>query len=376
MPAIPLPFVVALLLGILLIRVLVENRALFSSVTLFVGACILLMITVGLRWSVDLPWIRFLQPVIAAFLPPVAWLCFSRLRQPSPVHVWPHMLFPAVVLTLSALWHRWHSPIDLILAALYFGYGAAFLRFLFAGSDCFESVRLADDDGARRAVSIVGGLLLFSGAIDLLIAGDFDFYHGSHAASIVAVANALTLPILSYAIVVIGRSVPDNESSETEPSDTVTLNKQHETYSPDKADIFPGTEQDRRILAMIDAAMHSRKLYRDPDLTLNRLSRRLSIPTRQISTAVNRILGRNVSQVVNEYRIQEAMRLLKETGLPITDVMFESGFQTKSNFNREFTRVAGMAPSDYRRSGAAHTDMPAILRPDRNGLGQEAGHKE
>ncbi len=71
MPAIPLPFVVALLLGILLIGVLVENRACFGPVPIFISACILLMITVGLRWTVDLPWIRFIQPVIAALLPPV-----------------------------------------------------------------------------------------------------------------------------------------------------------------------------------------------------------------------------------------------------------------------------------------------------------------
>ena len=107
---------------------------------------------------------------------------------------------------------------------------------------------------------------------------------------------------------------------------------------------------------MVDTVMRSTKLYRDPDLTLNRLSRRLGIPSRRISIAINRTLGRNVPQVVNEYRVGEAVRLLIETDLSITTVMFECGFQTKSNFNREFTRVTGTTPSDYRRSGELHAD--------------------
>ena len=46
--------------------------------------------------------------------------------------------------------------------------------------------------------------------------------------------------------------------------------------------------------------------------------------------------------------IAEACRLLAETEEPITTVMFKAGFQTKSNFNREFRRVAGTSPSEWR----------------------------
>lgn len=57
---------------------------------------------------------------------------------------------------------------------------------------------------------------------------------------------------------------------------------------------------------------------------------------------------------MNEYRIAEAQQLLKDSAMPVTSVMFESGFQIKSNFNREFLRVTGMSPSEYRRA-----NMPA-----------------
>lgn len=349
MPAIPLPFVVALLLTILLIRVVLQDRRLIRPVTVFIGACILLVVVVGLRWTIDARWVRFLQPIMAALLPPIAWLCFARLQQPPERRSWPHVLAPVAILVLSALWQRWQAPIDLMLALLYFGYGAALVRNGRAGPDCFGSVRLSDAAGARLAVSSVGGLLICSGIIDLLISVDFSSHRGSHASAIVAAGNLLILPFIAYAIAVIGRSVPEDEARD--PSGPTRA--EGSGHRPDEAALASATEEDARIMAMVETAMRQKKLYRDPDLTLNRLARRLGVPSRSISTAINRTLGRNVPQLVNEYRVREAMRLLDETDLPVTSAMFECGFQTKSNFNREFARVAGTTPSEYRRSGGA-----------------------
>lgn len=349
MPAIPLPFVVALLLAILFVRVVLQDRTLIRPATVFIGACILLVVMVGLRWTIDARWVRFLQPVMAGLLPPIAWLCFARLQQPPARRSWPHLLVPVAILVLSALWQRWQAPIDLMLALLYFGYGAALVRNGQAGPDRFDSVRLSDAAGAGRAVSSVGALLICSGIVDLLIAVDSGSDQGSHAGTIVAVGNLLILPFIAYAIAVIGRSVPEDEtrdrSGTSQPDDP--------EHAPGEAASPAATEEDADIMAMVETAMRQKKLYRDPDLTLNRLARRLGIPSRSISIAINRTLGRNVPQLVNEYRVREAMRLLDETDLPVTAAMFECGFQTKSNFNREFARVAGTTPSGYRRSGGA-----------------------
>ncbi|QRY65704.1 hypothetical protein JVX98_00975 (plasmid) [Ensifer sp. PDNC004] len=119
-PSIPLPFVVALLLTILLMRALFQRGRILRPATVFIAACIFLVVTVGLRWTADLQWVRFLQPVVAALLPPIAWFCFSELRGSHRQRYWPHLLAPAAILILSALWQYWQSPIDLILALLYF----------------------------------------------------------------------------------------------------------------------------------------------------------------------------------------------------------------------------------------------------------------
>jgi AraC-like DNA-binding protein len=45
--------------------------------------------------------------------------------------------------------------------------------------------------------------------------------------------------------------------------------------------------------------------------------------------------------------------MLVETGAPVTRILFDAGFQTKSNFNREFLRITGMSPSAWRKQAAS-----------------------
>lgn len=239
------------------------------------------------------------------------------------------------MLALSLLWPWLPLPIDLVLALLYFGYGGILLRRAMAGPDAMSASRLGDVVGAGRAVGVAGLFLILSGAVDLSVAVDFLIGRGGHAATIVGAANLVVLPLIAWAVAVIGSSMPEPESVDQAPGP--------ETIPCD-------TVEDAQILTRFQGAMQDLALYRDPDLTLERLARRLVIPARQISGAINRGLGLNVSQAVNEYRVREAMRLLGETDQPVTSVMFDSGFQTKSNFNREFLRVAGMSPSAWRAS--------------------------
>lgn len=86
--------------------------------------------------------------------------------------------------------------------------------------------------------------------------------------------------------------------------------------------------------------------YLDPNLTLAHLARKLRVPAKALSATINRATGENVSRLVNAERIRHAQSLLLR-GESVTEAMLASGFNTKSNFNREFLRVAGHSPSDW-----------------------------
>ncbi len=62
---------------------------------------------------------------------------------------------------------------------------------------------------------------------------------------------------------------------------------------------------------------------------------------------INRRTGENVSRFINNCRIAHACERL-QTGENVTSAMLASGFNTKSNFNREFIRVTGKVPSAWK----------------------------
>ncbi len=51
---------------------------------------------------------------------------------------------------------------------------------------------------------------------------------------------------------------------------------------------------------------------------------------------------------VNEIRIGFARKLLIEGQMSITEICYECGFRNASNFNRQFRKLNGMAPTEYR----------------------------
>ena len=92
-----------------------------------------------------------------------------------------------------------------------------------------------------------------------------------------------------------------------------------------------------------------------------RLAVRLGEPYYLLSRAVNERAGMSVSDLVNEYRLERATRLLlEEPDEGILDIALEAGFQAKSTFNDVFRKRMGMSPSEYRlRGGATPGAAPA-----------------
>ncbi len=333
---IPLPFVVALLLIVMFIVFLRSgdgvrtNRAFLASIAL----CAVQSILVGLRWGYGISEIRYVLPILAACLPPLVYIAFrgligagaeSRRTMLASLLVSP-LLIVVLEFTLPA-------AIDLALIVLFVGHAVALLLLGRKGPDGLDEAQFANVGSAHRALIIAAIALCVSALFDLLVFFDFQWARGENVAALVSNANLFGLLLIGLMAALAGKSKAPQATAEP------------------VSDLSPSaepSEQDRDIVARIDRLMEAHALYRDENLNLSRLARRLGLPSRQISGAINRLLGINVSQYVNQLRIREACRLLEETQQSVTAVMFSSGFQTKSNFNREFRRVTGMSPVDWR----------------------------
>jgi AraC-like DNA-binding protein len=55
-------------------------------------------------------------------------------------------------------------------------------------------------------------------------------------------------------------------------------------------------------------------------------------------------------ELVNDFRINKACKLLHESDLKVVEICFEVGFSNLSNFNRQFRNLLKISPTEYRKS--------------------------
>ena len=103
-----------------------------------------------------------------------------------------------------------------------------------------------------------------------------------------------------------------------------------------------------KLLALMD----EEQPWLEPELTLTELAKRLRITPGLLSKVINSGCGQNFNDFVNAYRVREAQRLLADPRFAhysLVGVALESGFNSRSTFNRVFKRMVGQAPSELTR---------------------------
>jgi len=97
--------------------------------------------------------------------------------------------------------------------------------------------------------------------------------------------------------------------------------------------------------------MKIKKPFINFDLTLVKLAKMMGISRTHLSFIINVYSNQNFYDFINRFRIEEAKKLIFENynkKLPILDIAYLSGFNTKSTFNRAFKRFTEMTPKKYK----------------------------
>ena len=105
----------------------------------------------------------------------------------------------------------------------------------------------------------------------------------------------------------------------------------------------------RDLAKQVSEVVKIEKLYLDHRLSLDNVADKLEVSRYYVSHAVNKYLGKTFHTLVNELRIEEAIRLMKEPGVKkIQDLYRTVGFTDRSNFVRVCRRITGFSPSELR----------------------------
>jgi AraC-like DNA-binding protein len=89
------------------------------------------------------------------------------------------------------------------------------------------------------------------------------------------------------------------------------------------------------------------RAYAQP-LDIAALARVAHVSAAHFSRQFRATFGESPHRYLQRRRVERAMELLRETGLPVTDICFDVGFTSLGTFSRTFKAVIGESPSSYR----------------------------
>jgi AraC family chitin signaling transcriptional activator len=87
--------------------------------------------------------------------------------------------------------------------------------------------------------------------------------------------------------------------------------------------------------------------YSESDLSVDSLADAMCVSRATLSRRTKAILGKTPIELLNEFRLNEAMRMLKggRNSQTVSDVAFASGFNDLAYFSKRFKERFGVSPS-------------------------------
>jgi AraC-like DNA-binding protein len=104
------------------------------------------------------------------------------------------------------------------------------------------------------------------------------------------------------------------------------------------------------VLSRIRSLMEDEKVFCDEDLSLNSLAGELEIGANQLSQIINENFNKNFNAYINEYRIEEAKKiLLDDRERTIVSISYAVGFNSPARFYEWFYKMTEATPSRFRK---------------------------
>lgn len=186
-------------------------------------------------------------------------------------------------------------------------------------------------------------------------------HHVFHLFSMAFCTNGLFLSLSVFVILIGYFGLKQKEvfiSYSTDEPENQEKPKEREDEIPSDTKIkYAATKMEGQELQkccnIVGQYMKAKKPYLEPDLTLPKLAEDLNLSTHHVSQVINEMHGENFFNFINKYRVEEVKRKIQDPefqNYSLLGIAYESGFNSKSAFNRVFKNSTGMTPSEFRKS--------------------------
>ena len=88
----------------------------------------------------------------------------------------------------------------------------------------------------------------------------------------------------------------------------------------------------------------------DSKFSVNEFAAAMNMSKTKLYNEIKASVNKSPKEYIRAIRIIEAARLLKETNIPVTEVIFETGFESRAYFNKCFKEIYNLTPSEYRKT--------------------------
>ena len=122
------------------------------------------------------------------------------------------------------------------------------------------------------------------------------------------------------------------------------------TSKPSQNDAVIDESELYELLEKLQLLMTKDKVFLNPDLNLELLSKYLEISEKHCSYILRKGMEMNFNQYVNNFRIAAFKERIKEgqnKTFTLTSIAYDCGFNSKSTFNRVFKSSCGVTPSEF-----------------------------
>ncbi len=96
--------------------------------------------------------------------------------------------------------------------------------------------------------------------------------------------------------------------------------------------------------------METNLYYQDPELSLGSLAEKLGMHPHELSKVINTVFKKSFNDFINEYRVRDVVSKMQGPAyahFTLLGIAFESGFNSRSTFNRIFRQITGKSPQEY-----------------------------
>lgn len=123
----------------------------------------------------------------------------------------------------------------------------------------------------------------------------------------------------------------------------------HSHLSPGAASVRSKDLRDAQRIKTMLSCIHS---HYGSELSTAAIAASASVSESECLRCFRSTIGTTPIQYLKQYRIQQAARLLTETGQKVSDIAVSCGFQDMSYFTRAFREAMGYVPTEYRKNAS------------------------